>query len=81
MQPYMPALPDFFSLLNPAQPPETQLTRTFAGAINGTIPVTLTITTTGRLAHGTLIYMRPGIPILVVGTLTANELLLIALDE
>ncbi len=77
----MPALPDFFSLLHPAQPPEPQLTRTFVGAINDTIPVTLTITTVGRLAHGTLIYMRSGISILVVGTLTDNELLLHEFDK
>ena len=81
MRLYMPALPDFFSLLNPAQPPETQLKRTFVGAINDTIPVTLTITTTGRLAHGTLIYTRSGISILVVGTLTDNNLLLHEFDK
>lgn len=81
MRLYMPALPDFFSLLNPAQPPETQLTRTFVGAINGTVPVTLTITTTGRLAYGTLTYTRSGISIVVVGTVTGHELLLHEFDK
>lgn len=77
----MPALPDFFSLLNPTQPSETQLTRTLVGAINETISVTLAITTTGRLAHGTLSYTRSGISIRVVGTLTDNELVLHEFDK
>lgn len=77
----MPALPNFFSLLNPAQPPESQLARTFVGAINTTIPVTLNLTTTGRLAHGILIYSRSGVSIQVVGTITDHELLLHEFDK
>ncbi|MBO0938435.1 hypothetical protein J2I47_17925 [Fibrella sp. HMF5335] len=81
MRSNMPALPDFFSRLNPAKPPESQLTQTLVGAINNTIPVTLTIITMGRLAHGTLTYTRSGIAIQVVGTLTGSELLLHEFDK
>ncbi|MBO0931535.1 hypothetical protein [Fibrella aquatilis] len=77
----MPALPSFFSLFNATQPPESQLTQTLVGAINNSVSVTLTLTTTGSLAHGTLLYMRSGIAIPVVGTLAGDELLLHEFDR
>ena len=55
--------------------------QTFVGAINNSVPVTLTLATSGTLAHGTLLYRRSGISIPVVGTLNGDELLLHEFDK
>lgn len=76
------ALTSFLSvarLIGLATPTATQTTQVYAGNV-AKYPVSLTLTVSGNLAHGTLIYTRSGIPIRVVGTLNGTSLLLHEFD-
>lgn len=76
------ALTSFLSvarLIGLASPTATQTTQVYAGSV-AKYPVSLTLTISGNLAHGTLLYTRSGIPIRVVGTLNGTSLLMHEFD-
>ncbi|MPR34958.1 hypothetical protein [Salmonirosea aquatica] len=50
--------------------------RTYEGTINTKIPIILTLTQDGEALFGTVVYKKKGIPITVVGSLTAGNLFL-----
>lgn len=55
-------------------------TQTYTGSVAG-YPVSLTLTIFDNLAHGTLVYIRSGIPIRVEGTFDGTSLTIHEFDK